>query len=136
MSVVPVLVITIFVRLKPGCKWVGEEFAKSCRCRKHFRWYQSGKQFRRKAGTRSWAEAEEQKRKLESQLSGKPLPEADATQTLDYAITVFKSDKANQGLTADIQRRYARELARLQAFCERQGVFTVQGITRELLVAY
>jgi len=129
-------VITIFVRHSPGCKWAGDEFAKTCRCRKHFRWSQNGKQFRRKAGTRSWAEAEEQKRKLEAELSGKPLPEADATQTLDYAITVFKSDKENQGLTADIRGRYARELARLQSFCEGRGVFTVQGITRELLVDY
>jgi len=129
-------VITIFVRHKPGCKWEDEEFAKGCRCRKHFRWSQGGKQFRRAAGTRSWAEAEEQKRNLEAQLSGKLLPEAAATQTLEHAITVFKADKKNQGLTADIQGRYSRELARLQTFCEGHSVFTVQGITRELLVSY
>ena len=65
MSTTPV--ITIFVRHGPPitifvarrCKYAGDEFCKRCNCRKHLRWTQNGKQHRRKAGTRSWAEAEE-----------------------------------------------------------------------------
>ncbi len=130
-------VITIFVRHSPDCKWAGDEFAKKCHCRKHLRWSQRGKQFRKQAGTRSWAEAEEAKRRLEAHLSGKlDTTEAAAQQTIDEAIEVFKADKRNQGLTAGVLAKYARELKRLQTHCERNGVFLVQGITRELLVGY
>jgi len=62
--------ITIFVRHAADCKYAGDEFCKRCNCRKHLRWTQEGKQYRRKAGTRSWQEAEEQKRQLEDELNG------------------------------------------------------------------
>ena len=63
--------ITIFVRHSPGCKYAGGEFCKRCNCRKHFRWSQGGKQFRKQAGTRSWVEAEENKERLAAHLSGR-----------------------------------------------------------------
>ena len=129
-------IITIFVRHTPRCKWAGEEFHKGCNCRKHFRWSQGGKQYRKQAGTRTGAEAEENKRRLEAQLSGQPVPEAKAGRTLGQSVEVFNADKRNQGWTIDVLGKYARELARLQGYCEGKGVFTVQGITRELLVGY
>ena len=64
-------VITIFVRHSAECKYAGDEFCKRCNCRKHFRWTQNAKQYRRKAGTRSWGEAEQLKHELEDQLSGR-----------------------------------------------------------------
>ena len=134
MSAAPV--ITIFVRHTPGCKWAGEEFAKGCRCRKHFRWSQDGKQYRRKAGTRSWAEAEEQKRRLEDQLAGRVPTEPAEVRTLTDAIEVFKADKKNQGISGDVLNKYARELDRLRAFAEARRVFTVAGLSRELLIDY
>ena len=134
MSAAPV--ITIFVRHTPGCKWEGEEFAKGCRCRKHFRWSQAGKQYRRKAGTRSWGEAEEQKRRLEDQLAGRTPEVKDDARTVQNAIEVFLEDKKVQGLTASVMGKYTRELARLREYCERNNVYTVQGITRELLTRF
>src|ERR1700691_3062666 len=129
-------VITIFVRHTPGCKWEGEEFAKGCRCRKHFRWSQDGKQHRRKAGTRSWAEAEELKRRLEDQLAGRVPSEPSAVRTLADSIELFKADKKNQGITEDVLGKYARELDRLRAFAEQRNAFTVAGVSRELLIDY
>jgi integrase/recombinase XerD len=131
-------VITIFVRHTPGCKWAGQEFAKGCRCRKHFRWSQDGKQHRRKAGTRSWGEAEEQKRRLEDQLAGRTpeISPEDSQRGIQGAITVFLQDKKNQGITDKVIDKYTRELARLREYCERNNVFTVQGITRELLTGF
>ena len=66
-------VITIFVRHGKDskgnpCKYAEDEFSRRCRCRKHFRWTQDGKQRRKKAGTRSWEEAEKLKRELQDQL--------------------------------------------------------------------
>jgi integrase/recombinase XerD len=133
----PKPVVTIFVRHSPGCKYAGDEFNKRCNCRKHFRWTQDGKQYRRKGGTRSWAEAEERKRDLEDQLSGR-IPERtqEPGRDIQAAIEVFIQDKKNQGITDKVVGKYTRELARLRAYCERQNVFTVQGITRELLTGF
>jgi integrase/recombinase XerD len=127
-------VITIFVRHTPGCKYAGDEFCKRCNCRKHFRWSQDGKQYRKQAGTRTWAEAEENKRRLEARLTGQPV--AEDLKRVEDAIKVFNADQLNEGWTAGVLGKYTRELARLQAYCEGQDVYTVQGITRELLVGY
>src|ERR1700730_3662980 len=127
-------IVTIYVRHSAHCKRAGNEFYKGCNCRKHLRWSVKGHQFRRAAETRSWTQAEEVKHNLEAQLRGKQ--EENKPQSIAEAIEVFRADKANQGFTADIQGRYARELARLLAYCDAEGVYTVQGITRELLIGY
>lgn len=129
--------ITIFVRHSADCKYAGDEFAKRCACRKHFRWSQNGKQHRRKAGTRSWVQAEELKRLLEDQLAGRVPAEAqDGARMLADAIEVFQADKKNQGISPDVLGKYDRELDRLRVFAEVRGVFTVVGVTRELLIDY
>ncbi|MGA9559349.1 MAG: tyrosine-type recombinase/integrase [Terriglobales bacterium] len=127
--------VTIYVRHSPKCKYADDEFSKRCNCRKHLRWSKDGKQFRQKAGTRSWAEAEEQKRRLEDGLAGR-APSNPETKSLADAVKVFEADKKNQGLTPDVPRKYTRELARLRAFGEKHGVFTVPGLTRDFLIAY
>jgi hypothetical protein len=69
MSTAPV--ITIFARHSEDCKCKGDEFARRCQCRKYLRWTHNGTQYRRTAGTRSWAEAGTVKREIEEQLSGR-----------------------------------------------------------------
>ena len=121
MSTAPL--ITIFVRHSKGCKYAGDEFCKRCRCRKHMRWTQNGKQYRRKANTRSWEEAEQEKRRLEGQA-------------IDAAVKLFLQDKTTQGLSGGVLDKYSRELKRLQKYCESAGAFVVQAITKELLSDY
>jgi integrase/recombinase XerD len=130
--------ITIFVRHSEGCKYAGDEFSKRCNCRKHLRWTQNGKQHRRQAGTRSWTEADEQKRRLEDQLAGRTseVGPDDGHRDIQGAIDVFLQDKKNQGITEKVIGKYTRELARLREYCERDKVYTVQGITRELLTGF
>jgi integrase/recombinase XerD len=125
-------VITIFVRHAADCKYAGDEFCKRCDCKKHFRWTANGRQFRQKAGTRSWAEAEERKRRLEDELAGRK-PQTDDAQFVSDAIDIFLKDKEVQGVTPKVLARYTRELERLKGFCESKRVLTVQGLTRELL---
>lgn len=135
-------VITIFVRhgARNGaqCKYAGDEFSRRCKCPKHLRWTQNGKQYRRKAGTRSWEEAERVKRQLEIQLSGRSAEKEiqNGGRSLSEAIELFKADKNVQGVSPGTLSRYNCELDRLRAYCERQGVYVVQGITRELLTGY
>jgi len=131
-------VITIFVRHSNGCRYAGDEFSRRCDCRKHFRWTQNGTQYRRKAGTRSWEEAEERKRQLQDQFAGR-TPETrqeDNVRTLQSAIEIFLQDKRIQGVTPGVLGKYTRELDRLREYCERESVFTVQAITRELLTGF
>src|SRR5690349_12571845 len=134
MSTTPL--ITIFVRHAAGCKYAGEEFCKRCDCRKHLRWTQDGKQYRRKAGTRSWAEAEEQKRRLEDQLAGRTPRVESSGKALTEAVDTFIQSKKNRNVTKKVIEKYTRELARMRTFCESAGVFTVQALTGELLTEY
>jgi integrase/recombinase XerD len=128
--------VTIYVRHSQGCKYAGDEFCKRCNCRKHFRWTQSGKQHRQKAGTRSWTVAEEAKRRLEDHLAGRRPSTPDSGTPLADAIRLFRADKENQGLTRDVLNKYERELTRLETFAARNDAFMVHGLTRELLISY
>jgi integrase/recombinase XerD len=131
-------VITIFVRHAASCKYIGDEFCKRCNCRKHFRWSQNGTQYRRKAGTRSWAEAEEIKRRLEDQLAGRVTPSTEAQAvTLQEAIALFDSSKRAQGIVEAVRKQYALDLRRLQQFSEARNLFTAaQALTLTNLLAW
>jgi integrase/recombinase XerD len=139
--------ITIFVRHTPDCKApkilrkvkgkdkkVWDEFYKRCDCKKHLRWSVKGKQYRKATGARSWADAEQAKAELAAQLSGQ-APAADTGKMIAAAVELFALAKA-QKRSPGVQGRYKVELGRLQAFCEGRGVYTVAGITSELLIRY
>lgn len=128
--------ITIFVRHSGDCKYAGDEFSKRCQCRKHFRWSQNGKQFRRMAGTRSWTEAQEIKGRLADELAGRIPTQPKDGKYLQEAIEVFIQDKRVQGITDGVLAKYTGQLGRLREYCERSGAYTVQGITRELLTGF
>lgn len=120
-----------------GCKYAGDEFSRRCNCRKHLRWSQHGKQYRKKANTRGWAEAEAVKRELEDQLSGRVTePKEIAGRNLRSAIDLFIADKKVQGLTPDLISKYRLWLGRLASYCESEGVYAVQGVTRELITGF
>jgi integrase/recombinase XerD len=129
--------ITIFVRHAADCKYQGDEFCKRCDCKKHLRWTQNSKQYRRKTGARTWTEAEEKKRELENQLTGRaPEPTESQARTIADAVDVFRTDKQNQDISEDVLAKYSRELDRLQTFAEKRGVYTVAALSRELLIDY
>jgi integrase/recombinase XerD len=130
-------VITIFVRHTPGCKYAGDEFTKRCNCRKHFRWTHGGKQFRRAAGTRSWAEAEDNKTRLTDQLAGRtPERPVDGLLLAD-AIQTFEADRKAKGLQPKVLAHYSRQLRRLREFSEVRGLIAVShALTLENLIAY
>ena len=129
-------IITIFVRHSASCKYHGDEFEKRCHCPKHLRWSQDRKQYRVSAHTRSWSAAENKKREIEDQLAGRtPTPESTG-QGIQKAVEIFLSDKKLQGVTDNVLGKYTRELDRLRTFCESAGVYTVQGINRELMTRF
>jgi site-specific recombinase XerD len=129
-------IITIFVRHSADCKYKGDEFEKRCHCPKHLRWTQERKQHRASAHTRSWSVAENKKREIEDQLAGR-TPAPDSTgQSIADAVEIFLADKKLQGVTDNVLGKYTRELDRLRAFCERAGVYTVQGVNRELMTRF
>jgi integrase/recombinase XerD len=129
-------VITIFVRHTATCKYAGDELAKRCSCKKHFRWTLGGKQHRRTAGTRSWAEAEEKRRELEDQLAGRTPPTAPQANDIRACVDVFLQDKRNQGVSAGVVQKYNLFLGRLEAHCAAIGTYTTSGITRDVLTGF
>ncbi len=134
MSTTPI--ITIFVRHAADCKYDGDEFCKRCNCRKHLRWTFAGKQHRKKAGTRSWSEAEDVKRRLEAQLRGDPPPADSTVMDIRSALDKFIRSKEGQGISPDVVERNRRELTRFAGFAERYGIFTIPGVTLDLLTEY
>jgi integrase/recombinase XerD len=129
------MIITIFVRHTPGCKYAGDEFHKSCNCRKHFRWSKGGKQFRKTAGTRSWSEAEANKRRMEDQFAGR-APVTDTPKTIADAVDSFLLSKKAQGVTPSTYAMVVRELDRLKAFTEGRGVHSVNALTLDVLIDF
>jgi integrase/recombinase XerD len=133
-------VITVFVRHSADCKYQGDEFYKKCNCRKHLRWTAPdpkhpgrNKQFRRQAGSRSWAVAEEAKRKLEAQFEGKPATPENEQQTIEAAIQRFLGRKRAENIDSQVVKKYERELERLSAFYAKKSKLFVSEIRLETL---
>ncbi len=123
------MVITIFVRHTPGCKYVGDEFYKGCKCRKHLRWSKGGKQFRKTAGTRSGEQAETAKLQLQAQLTGVPIPHAPkAVMTVAEAVGIFMAAKRNDGLEEPTLQKLAKTTARILDFSNSAGVYALEEV--------
>src|ERR1700722_1940917 len=118
--------VTIFVRHSSDCPRTGDEFYKNCKCRKHLRWSHGGEQYRQSAKTRTWAIAEDARRKIEAQFAtadpsqavGQITVEPQARPTIQRALELFLLDKRTQGMDAAGLKKYERELRR---FCEFMG---------------
>ena len=131
--------ISIFDRHAPTCKYRGDEVWRRCNCRKHLRWSQDGKQYRRSAGTRSWEQAETERRKLEEQFAagGKPTNVPDeGRKTIVRALELFLSEKKTEGIEGSVLKKYERELGRLKDFSEARSRFFPSDIDKELLTEY
>jgi len=128
MSATPL--VTIYVRHSADCRYAGDESERRCRCRKHFRWTQDGKQHRRKAGTRSWADAETEKRRLEDKLAGrKPDPDAVDKRTLiEDAVKLFMDAKRNDGLEPPSLAKLQKTVDRIRAFSEKAGILYLDDV--------
>ncbi len=67
------------------------------------------------------------------------MPEArpeDNVRTVGEAVDTFITDKKVQGVSGGVVSRYQSELGRFRDHCILKGVYTVQGITREVLTGY
>jgi integrase/recombinase XerD len=131
--------ITIFVRHSGSCKYAGDETWKRCDCRKSLRWFQDSRQYKRSAKTRSWQQAEEEKRKLEEKFEAGAKPTALDTsdrKTLARAIELFISDKRSAGRGGAVVKKYERELARFREFAESRSKLFPSDIDGELLIEY
>ncbi len=131
--------ISIFVRHAASCKYKDDENWRRCTCRKHLRWSQDGKQYRRSAATRSWEAAETERRKLEEQFEAgaKPTVVSDGgRKTIERAVELFLLEKRNEGVNGGVLKKYERELERLKAFSEARSKFFPADIDKELLTEY
>jgi integrase/recombinase XerD len=131
--------ITIFIRHAASCKYRDDETWRRCNCRKHLRWSQDGKQYRRSAATRSWEQAETERHRLEEQFAAgaKPMAVTDDTRkTVARAVELFLLEKRTEGINGGVLKKYERELERLKAFSEARSKFFPADIDKELLTEY
>jgi len=130
--------IEIFVRHAAGCRYRDDEGWKRCDCRKHLRWTFDGKQYRRSAKTRSWAQAEEKKRELEESFKAGGRPELieETRKTIANAIELFLMEQRTAGLNSSVVKKYERELERFRQFFETRSKFFPSDINLETLVQY
>jgi len=123
-------IVTIFVRHSSQCPH-RDEFFKRCTCWKHLRWSHGGKQHRKAAKSRSWAGAERAKHEIELSYEnaalGKPV-QSDEAVSVERAMKVFLADKEGQNMKSVTLKKYRRELARFQEFCNRRSRYFLQEV--------
>lgn len=132
-------VITIFVRHSTDCPYKDDEAFRRCNCRKHLRWSQNGKQYRRSAKARSWSGAEAERRRIEDgfRSGGRTAPDEDGRpKTIKDCIASFVASKGSQKLTAPLVARYKRELERMESFLAMRGVLHPNQVTLDHLYAF
>jgi integrase len=142
VSVIPS--IAIFVRHTKKCKYRGDESHKTCRCPKHLRWSHGRRQVRQSAKTRSWAAAEDVKRKIEARFEAadpsRPVAtvtvEASTRTTIETAIKSFVSDKRTQGVSDGVLAKYELELGRLENFAAAKSLYFPAELGKELLTEF
>ncbi len=135
----PIPSIAIFIRHSAECPDRSEgEFHKRCLCRKHLRWFHNRKLYRQSAKTRSWTQAEAERRKLEAKFEtvDSPRKEQIEVKTIAQAADLFLTDKRAQGLGVSVIKKYERELERFQAFFSKQSKFFVRDITLDDLIKF
>lgn len=126
--------ILIFVRHAADCphKEEGEDYP-SCNCRKHFRWTMNGKQYRQKAGTRSWKQAREKAQILAAELVKSDEPEKLLTRetrmTVADAVKKFMAAKRNDGIEEPTIQKLQKTCDRIQVFCDTDGILTLDKVT-------
>ncbi|HEX8817183.1 MAG TPA: site-specific integrase [Terriglobales bacterium] len=111
--------ITVFVRHSGDCKYKDDETWRRCNCRKHLRWSHGGRQYRASAKTRSWSQAEDAKRNLESKFTAGAAPTTVVTtnkKTIADAVQLFLSSKKSDGLNPNGLQKLERELGRFERF--------------------
>ncbi|WP_348266518.1 site-specific integrase [Edaphobacter sp. DSM 109919] len=144
LSILAVPLITIFVRHSANCPHVDDHFYKRCQCRKSLRYFHDGKQRTVSAKTRSWALAEEAKRKLEGIFRsadtanpvGTVTVEGEGKATIERAVELFLSDKRSQGLDSEVLKKYERELGRFSDFMKRRSRYFPSEIRLEDLTEF
>jgi integrase len=149
--------IEIYARHSADCSYKGGRGSGSdsvarCKCRKALRWSMGGKQVRRNADTRSWAEAEEVKQRLEDDfrngIEGRSVVTTE-DKTLAQAGEHFIEALALSGDVADVDtlNSYRREFAEREVkgkkaqghfigFMEKRGRFYTAQVTADDLMSY
>ena len=111
-------VITVFVRHSAGCSEFSDPFFKRCSCKKHLRWFHGGKQHTRSAKSRTWAGAEDAKRKLEKsfELGDSPTQSPAKIETIREKIATYITRKESEGVTPSIIRKLKYQLGLFDSF--------------------
>lgn len=128
MQAIPAVpVATIIARHSLTCPYQGDENYKRCKCWKHLRWFEKGKQQYKTTKSRTWEGAERFKRNWET--SRLPQSTQPRIVTVRDAVDAFLDQKRGQGISDGVVKKFERELDRLVAFADDKERHTIQQLT-------
>lgn len=129
--------IVVFARHKDTCAYRGDETHMRCHCPKHLRWSHGGKQYRKSAKSRTLDGALREKHRIEeSYMEGKPLAPTAGPVTIKNAAETFIQCKRDENLSADVIRKYKRELARLESWMAQHGITAPKQLSLDALIKF
>src|SRR5439155_5010715 len=104
----------------------------ACDCKVSVSWNKNGTQVQKSAKTRSWNLAAEYARQLETQFNNAELgkaPAPGAARTVKEAIDLFLDSKRGEDLSTNTLYKHKLTLARLQEFCDHEGILFIKDLT-------
>jgi len=101
-------------------------------------WNLDGKQTRKTAKTMSWETAQQKARKIEQEHLDAELGHSKpgTPKTVPEAIALFLDSKRGEDLSENTLYKYKLTLARLQDFCDREGIWHASGIALSHLTTW
>lgn len=127
--------VILYKRHKNACPNKGDKTYRRCRCAIWLEWNVGGQQNRKSAKTFSWEDAQEKARQIErahldAELGRGGSPAAfERPKSVKDAIALFMDSKRGEDLADGTLYRHVLTLKRLQAFCDREGVFFLKDLT-------
>jgi site-specific recombinase XerD len=131
--------VIVYKRHKATCEHRADKNFRRCRCAVWLEWNLNGKQTRKSAKSTSWETGLQKARKIEqdhldAELGKAPAPRA--AKRVDDAVALFLDSKRGEDLSANTLYKYKLTLARLQEFCDAEGIWHTKDITLSHLTSW
>ncbi len=130
--------VILYKRHKASCEHREDKNFRRCRCAVWMEWNLDGKQTRKTAKTMSWETAQQKARKIEQEHLDAELGHSKpgTPKTVPEAIALFLDSKRGEDLSENTLYKYKLTLARLQDFCDREGIWHASGIALSHLTTW
>jgi integrase/recombinase XerD len=131
--------VILYKRHQANCRHQDDKTYKRCHCSVWMEWNVAGKQTRKSAKTPNWDIAQQKARAIEqthlnAELGRGPAPSE--AKRVDEAIALFMDSKRGEDLAENTLYKHKLTLARLQEFCDGEGIFFAKDVTLSHLTTW